>query len=191
MTYRVNNLAFTPSNGFILLSTLVFLVLISSISMATMEQTILDTKITIQRTQSSTLEQNTTLLTHKAITLINSPGFKKNDTYNNGRLDPYNPAHWFIRAHNVISLNGKYIIEYFGCFVPDQPVIKRCDINVTATRRIYQYRINAMSELSSAHQRRIQAVYTTTQRPNWEPQSYDNMLNPAPPQSTIMSWIDL
>jgi len=180
------NPIFTRSRGFILLSTLIFLILISSISMATIEQTILDTKITIQRSQ-----QNTTLLTHKAITLINSAGFSENDTYNNGILDPYQPADWLIRVHNVTSLNGKYIIEYSGCFVLDPLVIKKCDINVAATRRIYQYRISALSEISPAHQRLIQAVYTTTLRPNWEPQSYDNSVHPAPPQSKIMSWIDL
>jgi len=181
----------TRSNGFILLSTLIFLILISSIGINTMGQTIVDTKITIQRTQSSTLEQNTKSLTHKAISLIKSPGFKKNNTYNNGILDPYKPAHWLIRVHNVTSLNGKYIIEYLGCFVPNQPVITRCNIGVTATSRIYQYRINVMSEIQPAHQRFVQAVYITTQRPDWEPRSYDNIINPALAQSTILSWIDL
>lgn len=185
------NPVFTRSNGFILLSTLVFLILISSISMATMEQTILDTKITIQRAQSSMLEQHIKSLNHKAITLINSPGFSNNDTFNNGIFDPYKPAHWLIRVHNVTSLNGKYIIEYLGCFVPNPPVITRCNIGIAATNRLYQYRISTISEMGSAHQRLVQSVYTTTLRPSWEPQSYDNTVNPTPVQSTILSWIDL
>ncbi|NOY73340.1 MAG: hypothetical protein GXP14_13400 [Gammaproteobacteria bacterium] len=176
--------------GIVLISTMIFLILISSISISTMELSILDTKITTQRTQASTLKQNTEQLTRIAVRLINNPGFSKKDIYNNGVLDPKQPAHWLIDSHDIAVLNGKYSIEYLGCFVTDPEPIKICDINVLAKSRIYQYRISTMSNLIP-HQRIVQSIYTTTLRPNWEPAAYDINMGTALPQGAIVGWIDL
>ncbi len=190
MQFSSNYSTFTRCEGIILISTMVFLILISSISIATMELTLLDTKITTQRTQASTLKQNTEQLTSMAVRLINNPGFSKKDIYNNGVLDPKQPAHWLIDSHDIAVLNGKYSIEYLGCFVTDPEPIKSCDINVLAKSRRYQYRISAMSNLV-LHQRIVQSIYTTTLRPNWEPTAYDINMGMALPQGKIISWIDL